>query len=216
MTCLSSLSEDLTALVLDTSVIVNLHASTLGESILTSIPNDIYVPKVVIQELDHKTSKVNGEYLFMQSLLEHGVVKQADMHEGAWTLFESLTTSDSSLGDGEASTTAIAATSRCLPVIDDLKGRSQASKYIMNKSVAWTLDLLLHPGVKAVLNGELQADAVYLALRDGRMRIDKGRFEAVVDLIGVERAIDCASLPNYKAWREVWLEQLESKATASE
>lgn len=59
MTYLSSLIEDASPLVLDTSVLINLHASTYGARILAALPNHALVPSIVATELAHETSKAN-------------------------------------------------------------------------------------------------------------------------------------------------------------
>lgn len=104
MICSSSLANDLTPLVLDTSVLINLHACSFGEQILKIIPNTITVPDMVIRELGHKTSRTNGEYGFLDGLLARESVKPVSLDDAGWMIFEKLTTSAPSLGDGEAAT----------------------------------------------------------------------------------------------------------------
>ncbi|PLX61433.1 DNA-binding protein [Sedimenticola selenatireducens] len=204
MTCSSSLADDLTPLVLDTSVLINLCACSLGEQILTAIPNAIAVPDIVARELGHETSRNNGEHQFLEGLLARKKVQQVSLDEAGWTIFERLTTSHSSLGDGEAATIAIATTSAHRPVIDDAKGRRSIEVLIGKRTAAWSLDLLLHPNVQERLENDSYIEAIYLALREGRMRIDEERCDIIVELIGVERALQCPSLPGFKARRERW------------
>ncbi len=73
------------------------------------------------------------------------------------------------------------------------------------KAPAWSLDILVHPAVQSGLVGDGYIEAVYLALREGRMRIDEERCDAVVQLIGFERAITCNSLPGFKKRRSSWV-----------
>lgn len=204
MICLSSLADDRAPLVLDTSVLINLHACTVGEQILAAIPNDIAVPDIVVRELGHETSRINGERQFLADLLARQQVRQLALDDEGWAVFEKLTTSRPSLGDGEAATIAIAATSAHQPVIDDAKGRKRTEALLRNKSAAWSLDLLAHPCVQEGLGYAGCIQAVYLALKEGRMRIDEERCDAVVKLIGVERALQCPSLPGFKARRKGW------------
>lgn len=204
MTCSSSLADDLTPLVLDTSVLINLHACSHGAAILSAIPNEIAVPDIVVRELGHETSRINGEHQFLQDLIARKVVQSASLDDAGWRIFEKLTTSAPSLGDGEAATIALAATGSLRPVMDDGKGRKSAETLVKERSAAWSLDLLVHPNVRAGLPDDGYVEAVYLALREGRMRIDEGRCDAVVKLIGVERALGCTSLPGFKARRKSW------------
>jgi len=57
MTISSSLMNDETPLVLDTSVLINLHACTYGERILSALPHGIVIPQIVANELEHETSR---------------------------------------------------------------------------------------------------------------------------------------------------------------
>lgn len=63
----------------------------------------------------------------------------------------------------------------------------------------WTLDLLQHPAVPRTLGEADQTEAIYLALREGWMRIPQELGGAIVALIGMDRALHCSCLPNYKA-----------------
>lgn len=203
MICSSSLANDLTPLVLDASVLINLHACSFGEKILAAIPNTIVVPDIVVRELGHETSRINGEHRFLENLLARQQVHLSSLDDGGWAIFERLTTTSPSLGDGEAATIAIAAINTHRPVIDDAKGRKRAQE-LVNITSAWSLDLLVHPGVRNGLENDGYIDAVYLALREGRMRIDEERCDAVVQLIGAARALQCPSLPGFKTRREHW------------
>ncbi len=205
MTCLSSLSDTLTPLVPDTSVLINLHACTFGEQVLRAIPNEIVLPETVVAELNHETSHASGENGFVQRLISKNVVKVVQMDDAAVRLFEAMIRSPNSLDDGEAATIAVAVSQGFLPVVDERKGRAQAQGLMNGKAPAWSLDLLVHPAVQSGLGGDRYVEAVYLALRDGRMRIDEERCDAVVQLVGIERAKDCTSLPGYKVRRESWM-----------
>jgi predicted nucleic acid-binding protein len=199
MNCSSSLTEDHRPLVLDTSVLINLHACTYGERILTAIPNEIIVPQIVVGELEHETSRRNGEHRFLECLIACGTVTIAHMTDEEFSLFADLTSGSGSLDDGEAATLSISATRHLLPVIDEKKGRARASLLMNGMVPCWTLDLLIHPAVKTVFGSDAAIDALYLALREGRMRISVDHCVGVVDLIGIERAMHCPSLPNFKS-----------------
>lgn len=215
MTCLSSLSDTLTPIVPDTSVLINLHACSFGERVLCSIPNEIVVPEIVIAELDHETSHANGENDFIQNLISHNFIKVVPLDDAAYRIFEALITSPCSLDDGEAAAIAIAATRGFVPVIDERKGRAQAEAVMHGQSAAWSLDLLVHPAVQAGLPDGAYVEAVYMALSEGRMRIDEERCDAVVALIGVERAIRCTSLPGFRSRQEIWASQTGGVKQAS-
>ena len=198
MTCSSSLTDNPGPLVLDTSVLINLHACTYGERILMAIPNDILVPQIVAEELEHETSRRNGEYNFLHGLAASGKVTLADMTDEEYEIFYQLTSSSPSLDDGEAATIAIAVTRHLLPVIDEKKGRARAIALMETREPDWSLDILRHPLVTADLGDQAAVEALYLALRDGRMRIPSEITDYVIALIGMGRAIDCTCLPGYR------------------
>ncbi len=204
MTFSSSLADDRRPLVLDTSVLINLHACTYGERILRAVPNDILVPRVVASELEHETSRRNGEQSFLHGLVENGEVGLADLTEEEYAQFSMLTSGSPSLDDGEAGTIAIAATRRLHCLIDEKKGRASATLSMEQKEPAWSLDLLRHPQIVTALGQEQAIDALFLALRDGRMRIHEDHCDHVVNLIGPSRALECRSLPGYKVRRLEW------------
>jgi len=206
MTYLSSLADDLTPLVLDTSVLINLHASRCGVEILSALPNEILVPEIVASELEHETSKKNGEHQFIQGLVASENVKLIGLDQREYDVFTGLVSGYPSLDDGEAATIAIASCRTCLPVIDERKGRQQAQAHIPDKQPGWSLDLIGHPEATAKLGAALSINALYFALRDGRMRIHESHCDQVLRLIGFRRALDCKSLPGYKMrWRQ-WQE----------
>ncbi|MBW7851426.1 MAG: DNA-binding protein [Rhodospirillales bacterium] len=204
MTFSSSLTDDRRPLVLDTSVLINLHACTYGERILRAVPNDILVPRIVASELEHETSRRNGEHSFLHGLVESGEVALADLTEEEYAPFSMLTSGSPSLDDGEAATIAIAATRRLNCLIDEKKGRARATLSMDQKEPAWSLDLLRHPQVVTALGQERAIEVLFLALRDGRMRIHEDHCDHVVNLIGPSRALECRSLPGYKLRRLGW------------
>ena len=102
MSCSSSLIDIVDPLVLDTSVLINLHACKYGERILSAIPNDILVSKIVAEELDHERSRRNGDHGFLCSLVANGIVTLVDLTEAEYEIFYELTSIAPSLDDGEA------------------------------------------------------------------------------------------------------------------
>lgn len=198
MTFSSSLADDGRPLVLDTSVLINLHACTYGEQVLTVLANDIVVPDIVAGELKHETSRKNGDHDFLHGLIERGKATIAGMTDAEYELFGTLSGGSPSLDDGEAGTIAIAACRGLRAVIDERKGRARAAALMDGDEPGWSLDVLQHPSVVRSLGEHLAADAVYLALRDGRMRIPAECGDEVVELIGPERALECPCLPNFK------------------
>jgi len=194
----SSLIDIPDPLVLDTSVLINLHACKDGERILTAIPNDVVVPETVAGELEHETSRRNGEHRFLHALVTGGIVTLTTMTDAEYEIFHELTSTSPSLDDGEAATIAIAAARHFLPVIDERIGRIRASALMKARTPGWSLDIFRHPTAIAVLGDQPAVEALYLALRDGRMRIPSESGDGVIALVGMERSRDCTCLPGYR------------------
>lgn len=216
MTYSSSITKDPTPLVLDTSVLINLHACRCGERILSSLPNSILLPEIVVSELTHETSRRNGEHQFVQYLVANKIVEVAELDERGYEIFGDLVLGSPSLGDGEAATIATAARLKCLPVVDDQKGRNMSQPYLPDKGPAWSLDLICHPQVVAELGDRLFTEALFHALHDGRMRIREDRCDYIVSLIGPQRAIECPSLPGYKQRKLQWEERISLNTVGDE
>ncbi|HEV7276571.1 MAG TPA: DNA-binding protein [Devosiaceae bacterium] len=194
----SSLISVEVPLVLDTSVLINLHACGSGARILGAVPNSVLVPQEVVTELDHETSRVNGEREFLREVVDSEIVAIEVMTDDEYEVFLHLITSSPSLGDGEAATIAIASKRGCWPVLDERRGRNRASEHCGVKPAGWSLDLLTHPAVSTTL-GQVQAlDAIFLALREGRMRIPPESADFVISAVGETRARECTCLPQYK------------------
>lgn len=204
MNCSSSLIDIENPLVLDTSVLINLHACTYGERILSAIPNHIVVSDIVVGELERETSRRDREYSFLSSLITDGIVTLASLADAEYELFQTLTSTTPSLDDGEAATIAVAACRNYLPVLDERKGRLRAPANCGGSLPRWSLDIFRHPQVIEILGVSDSTEALYLALREGRMRIHEDHCDHVVDLIGIQRALECNSLPGYKFRRQEW------------
>jgi predicted nucleic acid-binding protein len=178
-------------LAIDTSVVVNLHACTFGVQIMAAIPNRIILPQIAADELKAGTSERD----FVDNLVNQKMLELSELTDDEYELYENLI---SSLDDGESATLAIAITRKLFPTIDEKKGRTRAIALVPALEPGWSLDLLRHPQVLSKLGSPSDVEALYLALREGRMRIPDERAEEVIALIGKERAAECLCLPDYK------------------
>lgn len=194
--------------VLDTSVIINLSASQSGGQILDAIPNNIIVPQPVVTELNHQMGKVESEVCFIDALISSGKVQKVELSENELELFKRTVAANNSLGDGEAATIAVASQRNSLAILDDRKGRNHVRSVMANVILGWSIEIFLHPFVLSRIGEDGISEAVYLALRDGHMRIHETHCEEVVKIIGIQRALDCPSLPNFKTRRKNWLQLL--------
>ena len=207
MTFSGSLTSAKTHLILDTSVLINLNASQHGESIVAAIPYDILVPRIVLEELTRPTEKSDGGEGFANALFSKGLAQSVPLSDNESIIYEQLITGKISLGDGEAASIAMAVGRGFCVAIDDGKARDHAISLFKTIDLCWSIDLLLHPEVVSVIAYDIICEAVFLALRDGRMRIHESHCEAVVDLIGKDHALQCPSLPGFKKRKLEWGER---------
>lgn len=187
----SSLSDSGIPLVIDTSVLVSLHACTYGHQIMSAIPNKIMVPDIVLAEFERGTTDKS----FLSSLTSAGIIEIHNLTDDEFELFGEIV---SDLDDGESATIAMAISRRFLPVIDERKGRAHARLQAASLVPVWCLDLLRHPSVIRTVGAEMATEALYLALRESHMRIPSESVEEVIELIGYDRARGCTSIPGYK------------------
>lgn len=199
MAFLAGKDEDLSTLVIDTSTVINLHASAHGNAILAALPAKVIIPAVVALELEKETSRSTGERDFVNGLASSGLITIAAMSDEETDTFVELTSISPSLDDGEAATIAIAVSRNLIPVLDERKGRKRAAGIPMLEVPWWSLDLFLHRTVLDALGDGRAKEALYLALAKGRMRIPSDQVDTIVYLIGIDRARECTCLPNYRS-----------------
>ena len=196
-------------LVLDTSVLINLHASRQGMRILGALPNPALVPEEAAAELQCDTGRARAACQFVRGLEERGAARIVAMDEVERARYDRLVSGPVSLEAGESATIAIASGRNGVPVIDERKGRLVAREHCAD-APRWSLELFLHPMVAAALGADAVA-ALHSALRDGRMRVAKEHCDRVVRRIGVRRALECRSLPGYKSRRHEWRRALSGE-----
>jgi len=192
MNFLSLLDNPELVCVIDTSVIVNLHACGDGKQVLTSLPHSVLMAQIAAEELKPGTD----ERAFLDDLISSDLIEITNLTDLEFELFEKLI---STLDDGESATISIAINRQIYPFIDERKGRARASTLQPSLDPGWSLELLRHPKVVLDLGHPRATDVVYLALKEGRMRIPAERADEVINLIGEERARECLCLPKYKS-----------------
>tara|TARA_R110002072_G_scaffold302578_3_gene486445 strand:- start:17517 stop:18155 length:639 start_codon:yes stop_codon:yes gene_type:complete len=195
----SLIREEDAHLVLDASVMINLHACGHGRDILASLARPAIVTEEVLQELCVGGSKTPREREFANALISDGqLILESTIGEPSDIYFE-LLSDPRSLDDGEASTLAVAIANGYVPVIDERKARRELTDFRNKPEPPNSLDLFTHKAALAKLGENGVASAVYSALRKANMRVRLDQREFVLELIGRERAVECNSLPNFKS-----------------
>lgn len=183
-------------LVVDASVLINLASTEHSRDIIGCLAERVLVVEAAYAEVrrDPRTGKPTPDLL--TPLLHAGVLSCITLTPTHLTLAVELAGAPEpdDLDDGEAATIAFAAIEGAAIGLDDTKAiRISAQRYPTCR-VATTIDLLRRQEVCATLGTSRLADAVYDALRFGRMRVPQSQVGWVVELIGRDRAAECPSL----------------------
>jgi predicted nucleic acid-binding protein len=184
-------------IALDASVIINLNASGRGRDILRALQHPAVVVDVVRNELGKGLRSNRHDTIGLDDLVTDGVVRAVSLGGGSLEIFEALVVgmAADTLDDGEAATVAYAVHSGAIAAIDERKAtRICKSKYPAVALVS-TTHLLACKEVLHTLGRDGLCEAVYMALRNGRMQVPPQDLEWVLDLIGTNRAAQCLSLP---------------------
>ena len=192
--CLNDLTLPVVA---DTSVIINLNASGCAEAILDALPNRFLVVSEVRLELEEDRHTGRNDATALNALVASGQVEIAQLGDSDIQHFSDLVTGPAAqtLDDGEAATIAYALEHGAVVLIDERKANRICTERFPALVTGSTVDLLAQGNVQAALGHDRLAEAVFHALRHGRMRVLPHHVPWVVDLIGQTRAARCPSLP---------------------
>ena len=184
--------------VADTSVVINLIATRCAESILDALPNRFLVVSEVKTELEYGQSKGRTNSAALDALAYTRHVTVVGLEQEAVATHTELVsgTAAETLDDGEAATIAYTLAHGAIALIDERKANRICGQRFPDMLTASTVDLLSHRDVQANLGRDGLIEAVFNALRLGRMRVLPHHLNWVVDLIGPERARQCPSLPS--------------------
>lgn len=213
MTYSSCLNDTLDDLLLDTSVFINLSGSGVISDILNALPHRILMTQEAAGELVPTARSGRNDLLVLQSEVAAGRIELLNLAASARLRFARLISdSERPLGDGEAATIAAAETQDGIAVIDDRRARIIGSTGYLASSI----DLFAHRNVIGNLGHRKLADAVYFALKNSRMAVQENQREWAISLLGIERALECNSLPRHRELVAEHLQDRRGRQTASE
>ena len=190
--------RDATApLLADTSVVINLNATRSISSILDALPNRFIVVQQVVAELEAGRPNGRTDVDTLRDLVATESVRIVNLEANDLEHFIRLVSGPASqtLDDGEAATIACAVERGAIALVDERKANRLCAERYSGLRVGCTLDLFLHDAVRSALGPTGLRDAVYNALRHGRMRVPEPYLDWVISLIGTECATHCPSLP---------------------
>ena len=185
--------------IADASVWINLTATGCLEAILSAIATPFVITDVALAESERGRCKGRIAADRLEQLIEKRLVSVVDGAGQDEELFLSLVggAASETVDDGEAATIAHAERLGATAVIDDRKAILLAKRRFPELALCTTADLLLEGAVLEQLGPSGASDVFYNALVNARMRIPDHRLDAVIQLLGPERAACCTSLPAY-------------------
>lgn len=197
MTHWNSLPDFAGPLVADTSVLINLCATGSFGELLAALPGVLMVVEEVLREFEAGQEKGAVRAGDFPVWAERGTLALAGLGETGRQHFGNLVggPATEALGNGEAAAIACALERGGAAVIDESKGLRICRERFPRLPTASTMDLLTCRQAEAALGRRGQAQAVYNALRLGRMRVPEEYHEKTLALIGRNRARQCLSLP---------------------
>jgi predicted nucleic acid-binding protein len=196
MTFSSCLNNQYPALVLDSSVVINLLATGQSSAILQALNVPLIVTDQVVREIEQGATNGRPEFGMLQNALNGQILRVEEVNgQLLETFFDLISGSASnSLGDGEAATLAFAHGKGFAAAIDEKKATRIAAERFEMLPLVTTVDILAYAPVLAFLGAERLADATFSALKIARMQVRDYQFDWVVQLIGTDNANTCPSL----------------------
>lgn len=184
------------SVIADTSALINLIASGQVTEILRALPNRCCVTEQVVKELMRGQIKGHDSLRWLNVQVADGRVDLVKLSRAAERDYNALVagTRARRLGDGELATIAYASYAGGIALTDDRKAVEIASERFPHLLVASSVEVFAQRRVRASLGDEALRQAVIGALKRGRMRVQNSWVAWVVDLIGVESALECPSL----------------------
>jgi predicted nucleic acid-binding protein len=194
----SVLIDPAVPLIADASTVINLVATSSAAQIVAALPNRILVVDHVPAELETGRARGRPACDGLRALVADKLVEIVALPDAGELHYESLVIGQAAetLDDGEAATIACALALGATALIDERKATRICGERFPHLGVACTVDILFHPQVAQGLGAETLGDAVFRALRDGKMGVLPQHLDAVVAAIGPERAALCSSLPS--------------------
>jgi predicted nucleic acid-binding protein len=198
MGSLTFLTDPAALLVADASAVINLNATGCAAEILKALPNPVAVTDVVPGELETGRSRGRRNADMLQELVTAGLISIVPLNDAAALHFEQLVVGPAAatLDDGEAATIAYTVANGGIPIIDERKANRICVERYPSLCVACSTDIFMHQNVIKEIGHVRLAQAVLNALQTARMRVVPNHMKWVLDLIGIEQAALCPSLPS--------------------
>lgn len=195
----SSHTDHMSALVLDSSVLINLLATKHFRPILNALSVPLIVTTNVLREIELGATDGRSEFGLLEDLISDKILRVEELKKAALEDFFRLVSgrTSESLGDGEASTLAFAQHNDIMAAIDEKKATRFAAERFPTLKLLTTVDILASTSVHKAISKSSLAEATLDALRYARMQVREHQFDWVVKLVGQENVNKCPSLKRH-------------------
>lgn len=180
--------------VLDTSVLLNVLGSDEEIAVLTALSVNCMIVTTTSREVLHHPLRTTKGDRPLDALLDLGVLHKIDLPASAHHRFLELVGPVGNLDDGEAAALAAGEALGLAVAIDERKGRRVASQLLPSLELLSSSGIFRSEAVVRALGPRL-ADALFSSLLHARMRVQPEDEAWVHDVLGLERAAQCRSLP---------------------
>ena len=159
--------------VADASVWINLAATGRCAEILAALGAPVAIVDVALRELQRGSSNGHDVLAHIEPLIQSGQIGVATMTPDDEDLFLSLVAGATAetLDDGEAATLAVAVRLKGIALIDERKATAIAKQRFPALDLRSTTEVLFATLPDEETRIGPLADALFLALRDARMRV---------------------------------------------
>ncbi|WP_295167457.1 hypothetical protein [uncultured Brevundimonas sp.] len=183
--------------IADASVLINLAATGRCSEILAALGAPVALVDVVLRELQRGSANGHGVLDHIEPLIESGQIRVLEMEAADEAPYLSLVAGGTAetLDDGEAATLVVAARLAAIALIDERKATAIAKRRFSSLELRSSTDLLFATLPDEGAHTGPLADALFSALQGARMRVPAHWQTRVVEVLGVERASLCHSLP---------------------
>jgi predicted nucleic acid-binding protein len=183
--------------VADASVVINLNATERAADILAALPFRVVLAEIAADELTEDRRSGRQDDVLLANLVRHGLLELVTLGDEGMAVFTSLVIGPArdTLDDGEAATIAYAVEHGASPAIDERKALKICADRFPLLRPRTTVDLFRERAVIEALGPASLADAIFMALRNARMRVASRHLTWIIEQIGPDRAELCPSLP---------------------
>ena len=204
------------AIVVDTSPLLNVIASGQPGQILAGVRSQVVVAEVTIREVRRNPRSGFNAGPLLDEMIARDLLTPIEFDNVAMELFFELVSGEyhTAIGDGEAGAIAVAIANALPVVLDDQKAARAAKKSAAHLQIISSIDLFIAAQSQGTLPCAALSDALYDALVYARMRVPSANIKWVREVLGDERFLQCPSIAQRFRASTTATSEVQSRETA--